>query len=121
MQIVGGSEPHQQQQMELDRCAINPCMPDELRKIQLKQHFSIPTAPTQSPPLKKGWKNIYAERYLVENNWRKSRYTSRVLSGHTQTVLCVHAIANRLITGSADWTARVWDIPSGECVLILRG
>lgn len=82
----------------------------------------------QSPPpsstnqqLKKRWKLIYADRYLVENNWRKARYTCRLLSGHQQPVLCAQSTSQRLITGSADWTARVWDVPSGECLLILRG
>ncbi|KAF8945046.1 hypothetical protein BGZ47_003346 [Haplosporangium gracile] len=44
-----------------------------------------------------------------------------VLQGHRDSVRCIEAHGDRLVSGSYDCTARVWSLLTGECVLILQG
>ena len=44
------------------------------------------------------------------------------LSGHTDTIRCVKAVAsNRAVSSSRDSTIRVWNVVNGECQAILEG
>ncbi|RUP44968.1 quinon protein alcohol dehydrogenase-like superfamily [Jimgerdemannia flammicorona] len=86
--------------------------------------FAVPQitiAPTRAP--KRPWKEIYSERLMVERNWRKNKYTSRVLSGHTDGVMCLQYddSSNVLITGSYDKTVRVWNLETGKTLRVLAG
>jgi WD40 repeat protein len=47
----------------------------------------------------------------------------RVLQGHTDVIdaLAFAPDGRRLASGSADWTARIWDVGSGRCEQVLRG
>ena len=47
----------------------------------------------------------------------------RQLDGHTDEITCIEycSALNRVITGSRDTTARVWDAATGECVHVLEG
>ena len=47
---------------------------------------------------------------------------ARALAGHSGAVHCVAAWRGWLVSGSADGTARVWDVTGGgRCVAVLRG
>ncbi|KAK0555187.1 hypothetical protein OC845_000323 [Tilletia horrida] len=83
---------------------------------------------TSTTPLTRPWKNVYCERLMIERNWRKCRYTTRILSGHEDGIMCLayndhlsHPQFPVLITGSYDRTARVWNLETGEQLHVLRG
>ncbi|CAD6976576.1 unnamed protein product [Tilletia controversa] len=80
------------------------------------------------PPRTRPWKSVYCERLKIERNWRKCRYTTKVLSGHEDGIMCLaytdhltHPNFPVLITGSYDRTARVWNLDTGEQLHVLRG
>jgi F-box/WD-40 domain protein MET30 len=79
--------------------------------------------PLLVPPSRKPWKDVYSERLMVERNWRNNKYNLRVLSGHTDGVMCVQFCdgSNILMTGSYDKTVRIWNLETGELVRILTG
>ncbi|KAE8224511.1 hypothetical protein CF319_g2609 [Tilletia indica] len=79
-------------------------------------------------PLTRPWKSVYCERLKIERNWRKCRYTTKVLSGHEDGIMCLaynehlsHPNFPVLMTGSYDRTARVWNLETGEQLHVLRG
>ncbi|KAJ3402300.1 hypothetical protein HDV05_008600, partial [Chytridiales sp. JEL 0842] len=74
-------------------------------------------------PNQRSWKRIYAERLVVERNWRRSKYEIRELKGHTDGVMCLQFddCNGTLVTGSYDSTVRVWDVETGECLKVLTG
>jgi WD40 repeat protein len=49
--------------------------------------------------------------------------TRRLMNGHTDKITCIVYCPelSRVITGSQDKTARVWDVATGECVHVLEG
>ncbi|CAO3578793.1 unnamed protein product [Absidia cylindrospora] len=69
------------------------------------------------------WKEVYSERLVVERNWRKNRYNVRLLSGHTDGVMCVQFCdaGNVVMTGSYDKTIRIWNLETGELIRVLKG
>jgi len=92
--------------------------------------------------LTRPWKDVYTERLIIERNWRKGRYETKTLKGHSNSIMCLQVLENEswkapgcdakgkgratnragpggvLITGSYDRTARVWDLESGEEVMV---
>ena len=50
-------------------------------------------------------------------------HTRWLMNGHTDRITCIVYCPelSRVITGSSDETARVWDAATGECVHVLRG
>lgn len=86
----------------------------------------IEPTPTLSSPMKqRPWKQIYAERTIVEKNWRSGKYTLRTITGHTDEIMCLqfndHWQIPLLATGSYDKTIRVWNLETGECLAVLTG
>ncbi|KAI8646875.1 quinon protein alcohol dehydrogenase-like superfamily [Parasitella parasitica] len=77
-----------------------------------------PPAPSRRP-----WKDVYSERLMVERNWRNNKYKLRVLSGHTDGVMCVQFCdgSNILMTGSYDKTVRIWCLETGQLIRTLTG
>ncbi|GAB5588350.1 hypothetical protein Unana1_03250 [Umbelopsis nana] len=69
------------------------------------------------------WKDVYSERLIIERNWRRNKYNMRILSGHTDGVMCLQFCdaSNILITGSYDKTVRIWNLETGEVVRVLTG
>lgn len=67
------------------------------------------------------WKDVYCERQKIESNWRKGRYTSHVLKGHTDGVMCVQADESMIASGSYDTTVKIWDLATGEQLRSLDG
>ncbi|KAL7313633.1 hypothetical protein PS15m_007357 [Mucor circinelloides] len=75
------------------------------------------------PPSRRPWKDVYSERLMVERNWRNNKYNLRVLSGHTDGVMCVQFCdgSNILMTGSYDKTVRIWCLETGQLIRTLTG
>lgn len=44
----------------------------------------------------------------------------RSLTGHQQSVLCLQFDNDKIVTGSADKTIKVWDRSSGFCMYTLK-
>ncbi|KAI8381470.1 quinon protein alcohol dehydrogenase-like superfamily [Radiomyces spectabilis] len=81
-------------------------------------------SPIATPKMaRRPWKDVYSERLIVERNWRNDKYRLRVLSGHTDGVMCVQFcdLMNVLMTGSYDKTVRVWNMETGQEVRVLTG
>lgn len=79
-------------------------------------------------PATRPWKTVYCERLAIERNWRRGRYTTKVLTGHTDGIMCLqfseslnHPAFPIVITGSYDRTARVWNMETGEALRVLKG
>ena len=45
--------------------------------------------------------------------------TIHTLSGHRQRVLCIKMKEGLIVSGSADRSARIWDMKSGHCLRVL--
>ncbi|XP_067682984.1 F-box/WD repeat-containing protein 7-like [Haliotis asinina] len=56
------------------------------------------------------WKNVFAERFRLRNNWLRGRCTVRTFEGHTQGISCVQFDDTRIVSGSSDKTVKVWNI-----------
>ncbi|XP_041350538.1 F-box/WD repeat-containing protein 11-like [Gigantopelta aegis] len=56
------------------------------------------------------WKNVFAERFRLRNNWLRGRCTVRTFEGHTQGISCVQFDDTRIVSGSSDKTIKVWNI-----------
>lgn len=74
------------------------------------------------------WKEVYCERLVIERNWRRGRHSARVLTGHTDGIMCLgfkdhvpRSPCPILITGSYDRTARIWNLETGEQLRTLSG
>lgn len=86
------------------------------------------SGPSSSVPKTRPWKSVYCERLAIERNWRRGRYTSRTLTGHTDGIMCLqfnenlaHPAFPVVITGSYDRTARIWNLETGEMLRVLEG
>lgn len=79
--------------------------------------------PVIAAPSRKPWKDVYSERLRVERNWRNNKYNLRILSGHTDGVMCLQFCddSNLLMTGSYDKTVRIWNLETGELIRTLTG
>ncbi|KAJ4299605.1 hypothetical protein N0V90_004851 [Kalmusia sp. IMI 367209] len=72
-------------------------------------------------PKKRPWKDVYKDRFKVGTNWKYGRYSTRILKGHTNGVMCLQFDDQTLITGSYDNTIKVWDINTGTQIRTLTG
>ncbi|KAJ2817461.1 hypothetical protein IWW50_006161, partial [Coemansia erecta] len=67
------------------------------------------------------WKEIFAERQIIANNWRKFRYRESQFQAHADGILCVQFNEGYMITGSYDSKVHVWDAETFELVSELTG
>ncbi|KAJ2498910.1 ubiquitin-binding SDF ubiquitin ligase complex subunit met30 [Coemansia sp. RSA 1972] len=67
------------------------------------------------------WKEIFAERQIIANNWRKFRYRESQFQAHADGILCVQFNEGYMITGSYDSNVHVWDADTFELVSELTG
>ncbi|KAJ1899224.1 ubiquitin-binding SDF ubiquitin ligase complex subunit met30 [Kickxella alabastrina] len=67
------------------------------------------------------WKEIFAERQIIANNWRKFRYHESQIQAHTDGILCAQFNGGYMITGSYDSKVHVWDAETFELVSELSG
>ncbi|BFZ53401.1 hypothetical protein PYCC9005_000424 [Savitreella phatthalungensis] len=86
----------------------------------LAQCFSS-TNDSNTPPTLRPWKEVYCERQKIESNWRRGRFESRILQGHTDGVMCVQADETIIASGSYDKTIRLWSLTTGEEIKRLEG
>jgi F-box/WD-40 domain protein MET30 len=70
---------------------------------------------------KRPWKDVYKDRFRVGTNWKYGRFSTSVLKGHTNGVMCLQFDEQILITGSYDTTAKVWDLATGKEIRTLSG
>ncbi|KAI9355979.1 quinon protein alcohol dehydrogenase-like superfamily [Zopfochytrium polystomum] len=97
---------------------------DGCKPYPVQQQPTPPPAP-QMPilPSRRSWKSIYAERLVVERNWRRAQYDLTSLTGHTGPILCMHfdECLSLLMTGSADRSIKVWCTETGSCINTIYG
>ncbi|KAJ2376194.1 ubiquitin-binding SDF ubiquitin ligase complex subunit met30 [Coemansia sp. RSA 2607] len=67
------------------------------------------------------WKDIFAERQIIANNWRKFRFRESQIRAHADGILCVQFNDAYMITGSYDSKLHVWDAETFELVSELTG
>ncbi|KAI8323072.1 WD40 repeat-like protein [Martensiomyces pterosporus] len=67
------------------------------------------------------WKDIFAERQIIANNWRKFRYHESQVPAHADGILCVQFNDEYMITGSYDSKVHVWDAETFELACELTG
>lgn len=69
------------------------------------------------------WKDVYRDRFKVGINWKHGRYSTKIFSGHTNSVMCLQFcdVFNILATGSYDATIKIWDLETGQELRTLRG
>ncbi|KAJ2832712.1 hypothetical protein GGI24_001130 [Coemansia furcata] len=72
-------------------------------------------------PRRRPWKEIFAERQVIANNWRKFRYHESQVQAHADGILCVQFNDEYMITGSYDSKVHVWDAETLELVSELTG
>lgn len=66
------------------------------------------------------WKEVYAERYNIESNWRHGRYRTLEFK-QSSPVLALQFDEQYLITGTYDGSVNVWDIETGKLERRLLG
>ncbi|PSN72470.1 WD40 repeat-like protein [Corynespora cassiicola Philippines] len=72
-------------------------------------------------PKKRPWKDVYKDRYKVGTNWKYGRYSTKILKGHTNGVMCLQFDDRVLMTGSYDATVKIWDLETGAEIRTLKG
>ncbi|KND00858.1 uncharacterized protein SPPG_03962 [Spizellomyces punctatus DAOM BR117] len=109
-------------------CAVEQLSPKEQGGLHCVVHQDVRyhqgnAEPSSRRMYKRPWKEIYAERLVVERNWRRANYTQRELKGHTDSVMALHYDECRslLVTGSYDYSIRVWNTDTMECIKVLTG
>lgn len=60
------------------------------------------------------WKSLYITRHELEKRWVSGSVQPRSLLGHTDRVYCVYFDDDKIVTGSSDWTIKVWDYKTGN-------
>ncbi|KAJ3116869.1 hypothetical protein HK100_000944, partial [Physocladia obscura] len=93
-------------------------------QISLSQLPSpIQFQPPTTIPKRRLWKNIYAERLIVERNWRKPQFRASRFVGHTDGIMSMqfNDCKQRFVTGGHDNIIRVWDSETNKCIKELTG
>lgn len=85
--------------------------------------LDIPNPEPAPTTKKRPWKHIYAERLVVERNWRTPKYMTCHMLGHTSTINSMHhdPSTHLLITASSDCTLRAWNADTGATLGIMHG
>ncbi|KAF2464254.1 sulfur metabolite repression control protein-like protein SconB [Lindgomyces ingoldianus] len=72
-------------------------------------------------PKKRPWKDVYKDRFKVGTNWKYGRFSTKILKGHTNGVMCLQFDHHILMTGSYDATVKIWDLETGKEIRTLVG
>ena len=82
------------------------------------------------------WKDVYVRALRLEANWARGRYVVEpILRGHKKRIGCIDCdgmdrpfedlivyfffLGRILVSGSADNTARIWDLEGHKCIRVL--
>lgn len=66
------------------------------------------------------WKQIYIRALSLDKNWEQGRYSvAPLLRGHKDPITCMACDGSTIVSGSSDNTARVWDVQTAKCILVL--
>ncbi|ORE16935.1 WD40 repeat-like protein [Rhizopus microsporus] len=74
------------------------------------------------------WKRLYQNRWLIEQRWRRGSCVTRMLPTestpeselHTGGIYCTQFDKFKIVTGSRDWSIKVWDVATGRCKKTIR-
>jgi F-box/WD-40 domain protein MET30 len=72
-------------------------------------------------PKTRPWKDVYKDRFKVGTNWKYGRFSTTILNGHTNGVMCLQFDDRVLMTGSYDATVKIWDLETGKQIRTLTG
>ncbi|KAL2913041.1 hypothetical protein HK105_207496 [Polyrhizophydium stewartii] len=98
--------------------SLAPCAP---APQPAPQPASLPEVPRRR--YRRPWKEVYAERLIVERNWRNAKYTALDLKGHKDGIMTLwyDDCKSLLVTGGFDHTLRAWNVQTGECLAVMSG
>lgn len=65
------------------------------------------------------WKELYKTRHILEKRWRAGTVNPMALQGHLDSVYCVDFDRDKIVTGSRDWTLKVWNASTGKLLKTL--
>ncbi|KAG1401171.1 hypothetical protein G6F60_006565 [Rhizopus arrhizus] len=74
------------------------------------------------------WKRLYQNRFMVEQRWKKGFCMTRLFPSpttvgpelHTEGIYCSQFDKHQVVTGSRDWTIKVWDAENERCKRTIR-
>ncbi|ORE09096.1 WD40 repeat-like protein, partial [Rhizopus microsporus var. microsporus] len=74
------------------------------------------------------WKRLYQNRWLIEQRWKRGSCVTRMLPTestpeselHTGGIYCTQFDKSKIVTGSRDWSIKVWDVTTGRCKKTIR-
>lgn len=66
-------------------------------------------------------KKAWMEKCIAESNWDNSKYSVRILKGHTSSISTLKMLGNTLVSGSVDTTIKIWNLNSKQCISTLKG
>ncbi|KAF2107672.1 WD40-repeat-containing domain protein [Lophiotrema nucula] len=93
-----------------------PCT-DEVRDQEVRDQ----QASYFDQPKKRPWKDVYKDRFKVGTNWKYGRYSTKILKGHTNGVMCLQFDDRILMTGSYDASVKIWNLDTGAEIRTLTG
>ncbi|GAM27875.1 hypothetical protein SAMD00019534_110510, partial [Acytostelium subglobosum LB1] len=64
------------------------------------------------------WRELYLKRLKIEHNWWTSNCRSKKFPGHSDWTTCMQFDAKILVTGSWDSSLKLWNIDTGDCVVL---
>ena len=65
------------------------------------------------------WKNMWVARKQLNQRWKDGHAAAIYLEGHSDSVYCAQFDERKIVTGSRDWTVRIWDAKTYECTHVL--
>lgn len=95
--------------------------PEAPSKRQCSQGVRDQSVSYFDQPKKRPWKDVYKDRFKVGTNWKYGRYSTRIIKGHTNGVMCLQFDDRILMTGSYDATVKIWDIKTGKEIRTISG
>ncbi|XP_003740586.1 F-box/WD repeat-containing protein 7 [Galendromus occidentalis] len=93
-----------------------------LWRIKCREH-GIETPPQIGGSSPRSWKRAFMRQYAITMNWRSRPLRKlKALKGHDDHVItCLQFSGNRIVSGSDDYTLKVWSAASGKCLRVLVG
>ncbi|KAI8869049.1 WD40 repeat-like protein [Ramicandelaber brevisporus] len=122
--LTSGSESEDESQPSVKRSRLNDNSAQEKQPLQTgmaSMAITTTVQPLTEEPAPRPWKDIYAERYSIERNWRRGRHTLTTIAAHREGVLCLQFDDRILVTGGFDGLAKVWDVETGRQLRTLSG